>query len=152
MSKFLDVYSSPIVRRFFSHLLANKCDIILPDHLGCYITVAKLETKYEVREDWTQYSTLIEGNVITFTFLREDDGSIQLDFTVNHSFTRRDNLSKRAKLATVRWLLEVWAIEKHKSHRFICSPCRSEDDFRANYYSQFGFKWIDSHYMELVVA
>lgn len=50
--------------------------------------------------------------------------------------------------------MAVWVIEQHNYDKFICSPCcegnKENNNWRGNYYSKFGFTWIDNKTMVLV--
>lgn len=151
--KFFDVYSSPIVRSFFSSYVDHSCAFNLVDKIEFETLVTKLATDYSRDSRQVSYSTVISGHSVVFTFTLEEDTAF-VSFDIDYSFTRKD-LSKHVKFKIIKWLLAVWSIEKHNFNKYVCSPCcegntDSSINWRGAYYSKFGFTWIDDKTMILV--
>lgn len=151
--KFFDIYSSPIVRSFFSNFVDNTCVINLSSKVDFQTVVSKLTTDYSRDSRQVRYSTVIEGHCVVFTFTLEQDTAF-VSFDIDYSFARKD-LSKRLKFKIIKWLLGVWSIEQHNFKKYVCAPCcegnsSSDSNWRGDYYSKFGFVWTDDKTMTLI--
>lgn len=152
---FFDVYSSPILR-CLNILNATPCSIEWNHQSDYTLLLSKRETNLEINKSNSHriYSTVIDGQAIAFTFSGEVGNTVNVDFTVNHSFTRKE-LPKRTKLSITRWLLAVWKLECTNYTIYIAIPSGDVDSegsqWRGGYYSKFGFQWVDGKRMELIV-
>lgn len=153
MNTFLDVYSSPVVRIFFSNKVKRSCPITFNHKANNTITVNKLSTNLEINynNSFRSYSTTINNNVVVVTMKGDIGQECQIDYTVNYSFTRVD-LPKATKLKITKWLLAVWKLESANFSSFIACPAGNLDSngqqWRTTTYSKLGFEVIDSKSMK----
>ena len=148
MTKFFDIYSSPIVRSFFSNLVDTSCEVTLPKFVEFELKLGKKLTRYENISGLVCYETEVDGYAVKFQFC-DNPEQTDVEFFVSNGYERH-NLPKRTKIAITRWLLAVWNVEKDNHTKFACSPCGGVGGFRGDYYSRFGFTWIDDTTMTLV--
>ena len=153
---FFDIYSSPIVRTWFSNLVDTKCYINWCHLPQTRLTINELATKLEINKSNSHrvyFSVTDNHRIVCFTFVGDIGSEVNLNFTVNYSFTRR-NIPKVTKITIIKWLLEVWKLERANYSSYNAVPSGNKNpnrvDFREKYYSRFGFKWINNKQMRLI--
>lgn len=148
---FFNIYASPILRAtVFSKYINASERVKLPSAITFNQVISKLDTQCDRCDRHILYSTRIEGHVITFTMMIDND-SAHVSFEVDYSYQRKD-LPRRVKFAIIKWLIAIWSIEKGNFSEYICAPSTdgdvSEDkSWRGDIYSKFGFEWVSAKIM-----
>jgi hypothetical protein len=150
MTNFFNSYASPIFRNTLYKKYYNQSCSIKQEPITFNTLIEGLETAYQNDGRYKLYTVYIDGHTITFTMLVEEGKSAHISFEVDFTHKRKD-LAKRIKIKIVKWLLAVWAIEKHNYKEYIAAPCTEGDiagsSWRGHCYSKFGFEWVSPRIM-----
>lgn len=90
------------------------------------------------------YKTTIGGSEVMLVGESLDDGSMEVSFTVDGTFTKHNS---KHRVAITRWLLKCWKDMSLQHHSFFCEPKGGTDSWRGSIYKKLGFKRVDNEIM-----